>query len=89
MDIKRTLITASALALATAGPTVAAPSGTVDVQILAVYDFHGNLSPPSGSSGRVGTLDAGGAVDADALESYFATFSPVAPGPRNRIVVLP
>jgi 5'-nucleotidase len=60
MDIKRSLITASALALATAGPAVAAPSGTVDVQILAVNDFHGNLVPPSGSSGRVGTVNAGG-----------------------------
>jgi len=38
----------------------AIPSGTVDVQILALNDFHGNLLPPSGSSGRVGTVDAGG-----------------------------
>jgi 5'-nucleotidase len=36
-------------------------SGTVNVQILAVNDFHGNLLPPTGSSGRVGTIDAGGA----------------------------
>jgi 5'-nucleotidase len=60
MDIKRCLITASALALATAGPAIAAPPGIVDVQILAVNDFHGNLMPPTGSSGRVGTTDAGG-----------------------------
>src|SRR3989304_5965597 len=39
----------------------AKPSGTVDVQILAVNDFHGNLQPPSGSSGRIGTINAGGA----------------------------
>ncbi|OGO37547.1 MAG: bifunctional metallophosphatase/5'-nucleotidase [Chloroflexi bacterium RBG_16_57_11] len=38
----------------------AVPSGTVDVQILALNDFHGNLLPPSGSSGRVGTINAGG-----------------------------
>jgi 5'-nucleotidase len=38
----------------------AAPPGTVNVQILAVNDFHGNLEPPSGSSGRIGTIDAGG-----------------------------
>lgn len=38
----------------------AKPSGTVNVQILALNDFHGNLLPPSGSSGRVGTIDAGG-----------------------------
>ena len=39
----------------------AKPSPTVDVQILAVNDFHGNLEPPSGSSGRIGTINAGGA----------------------------
>lgn len=38
----------------------AKPSGTVDVQILAINDFHGNLEPPSGSSGRIGTINAGG-----------------------------
>jgi 5'-nucleotidase len=38
----------------------AAPPGTVDVQILALNDFHGNLMPPSGSAGRVGTIEAGG-----------------------------
>jgi 5'-nucleotidase len=37
------------------------PSKPVDVQILALNDFHGNLLPPSGSSGRVGTVNAGGA----------------------------
>lgn len=36
------------------------PAGTVNVQILALNDFHGNLLPPTGSSGRVGTTDAGG-----------------------------
>lgn len=41
-------------------PAQAKPSGTVDVQILALNDFHGNLLPPSGSSGRVGTINAGG-----------------------------
>ena len=41
-------------------PAGAKPSGTVDVQILALNDFHGNLQPPSGSSGRVGSIDAGG-----------------------------
>jgi 5'-nucleotidase len=41
-------------------PAGAMPSGTVDVQILALNDFHGNLLPPTGSSGRVGTIDAGG-----------------------------
>ena len=42
-------------------PAEAKPSGTVNVQILAVNDFHGNLEPPAGSSGRIGTINAGGA----------------------------
>jgi 5'-nucleotidase len=43
-------------------PAGAQPPATVNVQILAVNDFHGNLLPPSGSSGRVGpTQTAGGA----------------------------
>lgn len=41
-------------------PAGAKPSPTVDVQLLALNDFHGNLFPPTGSSGRVGTIDAGG-----------------------------
>ncbi|MGA8046456.1 MAG: bifunctional metallophosphatase/5'-nucleotidase, partial [Dermatophilaceae bacterium] len=52
-----------------APPTGKAPvimsKSEVEVQILALNDFHGNLQPPSGSSGRVGTppnaVDAGGA----------------------------
>jgi 5'-nucleotidase len=43
--------------------------GTQDVQLLATNDFHGNLKPPAGSSGRIQTgpdanvnrVDAGGA----------------------------
>lgn len=38
----------------------ARPSGTVDVQILALNDFHGNLLPPAGSSGLVSGIPAGG-----------------------------
>jgi 5'-nucleotidase len=41
-------------------PVSAKPSKTVQVQILALNDFHGNLLPPGGSAGRVGTVDAGG-----------------------------
>ena len=41
-------------------PVGAKPSRTVEVQILALNDFHGNLLPPGGSAGRVGTIDAGG-----------------------------
>jgi 5'-nucleotidase len=51
------LVLVATLAVVPAG---AKPSGTVDVQILALNDFHGNLEPPAGSSGRVGTTNAGG-----------------------------
>jgi 5'-nucleotidase len=57
------LILAAVLAtavIAVSQPANAAPPGTVGVQILAVNDFHGNLEPPSGSSGRIGTINAGG-----------------------------
>jgi len=60
MDIKRSLVIASAVAVTAIGLAGATPSGAVDVQILAVNDFHGNLMPPAGSSGRVGSIDAGG-----------------------------
>jgi 5'-nucleotidase len=33
---------------------------TVHVQVLAFNDFHGSLEPRTGSSGRIGTTDAGG-----------------------------
>ena len=42
-------------------PPVIMNKSEVEVQILALNDFHGNLQPPAGSSGRVGTVDAGGA----------------------------
>ena len=32
----------------------------VEVQLLAFNDFHGNLEPPTGSAGRIGTVVAGG-----------------------------
>ncbi|HSL27615.1 MAG TPA: bifunctional metallophosphatase/5'-nucleotidase [Anaerolineales bacterium] len=54
------LIVMVILLVTAVGSAGAKPSGTVDVQILALNDFHGNLLPPSGSSGRVGTIDAGG-----------------------------
>ena len=37
------------------------PATLVDVQVLAINDFHGNLEPPSGSNGRIGQTLAGGA----------------------------
>jgi 5'-nucleotidase len=55
-------------ALLSAGPALAAKppktEKTIDVQLLAINDFHGNLQPPAGSSGRIttpsGPVDAGG-----------------------------
>ena len=51
-------LAAPALAAPTAGPdTSKAPGKTqFDIQILSFNDFHGNLEPPSGSSGRI-TID--------------------------------
>ena len=33
---------------------------TVDVQLLAINDFHGALEPGAGANGRIGSTDAGG-----------------------------
>jgi len=41
------------LLMAIVGTAGAKPSGTVSVQILALNDFHGNLEPPTSSSGCV------------------------------------
>ena len=58
--------------LALALPTQAKPSSrNINLQLLAINDFHGNLDPPTGSGGRIvvpppatpaNTVDAGGAV---------------------------
>ena len=58
------------------------PGSTVDIQLLALNDFHGNLLPPSGSSGRVGTTDAGGAAF---LATHVANLE--ATNPANTFVV--
>ena len=39
-----------------------ARAGTVKLELLAINDFHGNLEPPGGSSGVIGTTPAGGAA---------------------------
>jgi 5'-nucleotidase len=43
-------------------------AATVNVQLIALNDYHGQLEPPSGSGGRIGTP----AVDAGGIE-YLAT----------------
>jgi 5'-nucleotidase len=49
------------------------PDKFVQVQLLALNDFHGNLEPPAGSGGRIGTTLAGGveylATHVDALRA--------------------
>jgi 5'-nucleotidase len=64
---RRLLPMATAMALllvmvgtASGGAGAAPSSRLVDVQLLAINDFHGNLDPPAGSSGRIGSIDAGG-----------------------------
>ncbi|MEU2782280.1 bifunctional metallophosphatase/5'-nucleotidase [Streptomyces sp. NPDC007110] len=76
-------------ALAAALPATASPAGSgkgghghghhtgryQDVQLLSFNDLHGNLEPPSGSSGRVTELQADGTtktIDAGGVE-YLAT----------------
>ena len=52
---------ASVVSAAKPGPVIK-NGPEVDVQILAINDFHGNVEPPTGSGGRVGTVNAGGAA---------------------------
>src|SRR4051812_8948206 len=72
---------AALLALAGSQGATAVPHALVNVQLLAINDFHGNLEPPAGSSGRVGTVDAGGS-------EYLATHlkADVAQNPNSMIV---
>ncbi|MCH0566109.1 bifunctional UDP-sugar hydrolase/5'-nucleotidase [Streptomyces sp. MUM 2J] len=79
------LVTAGALAAALPGTAAAGenhgkpgghrPGRYQDVQLLSFNDLHGNLEPPSGSSGRVTELQPDGTtktVDAGGME-YLAT----------------
>jgi 5'-nucleotidase len=56
--IAATALVALALVLpaaVSAAKPATTPPGSVDVQLLAINDFHGNLLPPSGSGGRIGS----------------------------------
>ena len=55
------LVAAAAVAAAVVVSAGDDPSPPVEVQVLALNDFHGNLEPPSGSGGRIDGVDAGGA----------------------------
>jgi 5'-nucleotidase len=75
INLSATLL--AALMLLVASPAGARPDGgaaatskTVEVQILGLNDFHGNLEPPTGSSGRIGGSEAAG--NAGGVE-YLAT----------------
>ncbi len=66
-------VTVAAVAVAGLGATDASAAAprTTDVRLIAINDFHGNLTPPAGSSGRV-TLPDGSTVDAGGA-AYLAT----------------
>ena len=66
-------VLAAALAVlpATAAHAAAPKPTTVSVRIIGLNDLHGNLQPPSGSSGRV-VLDDGSTVDAGGV-AYLTT----------------
>lgn len=60
-------VATAALATVALAAAPAAASPTTDVRLISFNDLHGNLEPPSGSSGRVtrsdgSTVDAGGAA---------------------------
>jgi 5'-nucleotidase len=61
--------------LALAPTAFGAPANAKDtfVQLLAINDFHGNLQPPAGSSGRIATGPGGQTVNAGGVE-YLATW---------------
>lgn len=65
-----TAILAATIAVPAIAKDGGGPKGSVDVQLLGINDFHGNLEPPAGSSGRI--LTAAGNVDAGGVE-YLAT----------------
>lgn len=85
---KLTAAAAAALVCAglAAGPVAAAPSSTTDVRLITFNDFHGNLQPPAGSSGRV-TLPDGTTVDAGGA-AYLATHVKQLRGEVKNSVVL-
>ncbi len=62
------------------------PQANVNVQVLAVNDFHGNLEPPAGSSGRV-TLPDGSTVNAGGVEYLATHVRNLEATSRNSIVV--
>ena len=61
----------------------APPAATVvDVQILAINDFHGALEPPAGGNGRIGSVAAAGGIEY--LASHLARLKATN---RNTVIV--
>lgn len=65
------LATAATATGATAGAAPQDPPATTDVRLITFNDLHGNLEPPTGSSGQI-ELDDGRTVDAGGA-AYLAT----------------
>ncbi len=99
---RRTLATLlailGAISIALGGPASALAGGSanglahrsVDLQLLSINDFHGNLLPPGGSSGRINVPDGSGGtttVDAGGV-TYLATWlNDLRAGHANSITV--
>ena len=84
------VVAVAALAVAgaafTGGTSSAGPNGpTVDIQLLSFNDFHGNLEPPSGSSGRIVTK--AGNVDAGGVEYLATHLADARQGHKNTLTV--
>jgi 5'-nucleotidase len=93
---------AAAFALGLSAAAIPAASGdasrhergrhrTVDLQLLAINDFHGNLEPPQGSSGQVTELDhvtgLTRPVDAGGVEYLASSLRRARQGKSNSITV--
>src|SRR5574338_1726592 len=90
----RFLVILATLALvltALTSTAVAAPSQrgldarSIDLQLLAINDFHGNLEPPSGSSGRI--VSDGVTTDAGGVEYLATHIHQLEAGHPNSLVV--
>ncbi len=75
MTRRRTFLACAAAGLTVVGvaaqPAAAHPAPTASVRLLALNDFHGNLEPPSGSSGRA--IDENGETVLAGGAAYIAT----------------
>jgi len=83
----------AAAAVALVAPTAADASrtgSTVEIQLLAVNDFHGNLEPPQGSAGTITQRDASGnvvRVPAGGVEYLATHLRDARKGHRNTVTV--